>query len=290
MSTVYSIKDLEKLSGIKAHTLRIWEKRYGIIQPKRTDTNIRYFLDEDVRHVLNIALLNKHGIKISHIAKMEATEISSEVSKLASKAPEEFDDIEAMIVSILELNEKTCKHILNTIVERLGFEKSIEEFIYPLLDKLGLMWISGTLKSVHEKFTQTLLRNKVSSEIEKLPIGEQKRSKFLIYLPEQESHELSMLFLQFIIKKRGAEVLNLGNNIKVDDLLSACQIYKPDYAFTIINDSLDGETLQSFVDFITNHLPNVTHLFSGFQFVKHEIDLNSNCKYIQSLNAVEHYI
>lgn len=291
MATVYSIKDLEKLSGIKAHTLRIWEKRYGIIKPKRTETNIRYFLDDDLKDVLNIALLNKNGMKISKIAEMQKTEIAEAIKDITVKAiPAEINEIDALAIAILDLDEVMCRAIINRVVTRIGFEQSIEELIYPMLDKLGLMWISGSLKRIHETFITALLKNRVCSEIENLESPLNPRSKFIIYLPQKEDHELSMLFLEYKLKVKNASVINLGVDISVDDLRDACAIYKPDHVFTIINDSLKDESLQSYIDFLSMHLPEVTHLFTGFQFIKQTINLGPNCKFVENLNAVEHYI
>jgi len=278
------------MSGIKAHTLRVWEKRYGIIKPRRTENNIRYFLDEDLKHILNIALLNKNGHKISKIAEMGNEEISTTIKSIAQEPISEQDDVESMTIAILELDSASCKSILNKVVGNVGFEACINGFIYPLLDKLSVMWISGSLKPVHESFIRTIIKNKVCSEIGAIQKDYTSDVKFLIYLPENENQELSTLFLEFILKKKGAEVINLGNNVNVHDLYTASEIYKPDYAFTIINDSLQDESLQSMIDFLSSHMPQVTHLFTGFQFVKQELNLGPNCKYVENLNAVEQYI
>lgn len=291
MSVIYSIKDLEKLCGIKAHTLRIWEKRYGIINPKRTEKNVRYFLDDDLKHILNIALLNRNGHKISKIAEMQREEISKAVKKFsAQEYISEKDEVEAIMIAILEMDERTCNVILNRSIDAKGFENCIDELIYPLLDKLGVMWISGSLRPIHESFIRTILKNKVCSEIDRLKTPDVIKSKFLIYLPEEQEHELSLLFLEFILKNNGASVMNIGKNININDLIDACEIYKPDFAFTIISDKLKDESLQSYVDFLSRHLPGLTHLFTGFQFVKQDVRLSPNCKYVENLNAVEQYI
>jgi len=291
MSSVYSIKDLEKLSGIKAHTLRIWEKRYGIIKPKRTANNIRYYLDEDIKHILNIALLNKNGHKISKIACMCNKEMSQAIKDLSLLSGlTAGNEVEAITLSILELDQNRCKVILDTIIEKKGFEVCIYEFIYPLLDKLSALWFSGSFKAVHESFIRNMLHNKVCAEIDQLENIDNPKSKFILFLSEKENHELSLLFLQYILKKRNVQVINLGSNIAVYDIIQACEIYKPDYTFSIINDTFVEDSLQSYVDFLSQHISDVTMLFSGFQFVKQEIKLGKNCKYIESLNAVESII
>ncbi len=291
MSTVYSIKDLEKLSGIKAHTLRIWEKRYGIIKPRRTESNIRYFLDADLKDILNIAILNKNGIKISKIAEMKQEDIANAVNDISVKSiPAESSEIDALSLGILNLDEPLCKAILERVIQKIGFEQTIDELIYPMLDKLSVMWISGSLKKVHETFITTLLKQRISAEIINLESPIYTKSKFLIYLPQREDHELSILFLEYKLKSKGASVINLGIEVQVEDLIEACKIYKPDYLFTIINDSLVQESLQSYLDFLSRHLPDVMHLFTGFQFVKQEVNFAPNCKFVENLNAIEHYI
>ena len=139
---VYSISDLEKLSGVKAHTLRIWEKRYGILHPKRTETNIRYYLDEDLRLLLNISLLNKNGIKISKIAKMSPIELQEKVSEITEIDASFEGQIDALTISLIELNEENAVKIINKNIEQKGFRETMLQVIYPLLDKLVLMWLS----------------------------------------------------------------------------------------------------------------------------------------------------
>jgi len=291
MSSVYSIKELEKLSGIKAHTLRIWEKRYGIIKPKRTANNIRYYLDDDIKRVLNIALLNKNGHKISKIACMCNTEINKAVQDLSIlNGVEAGNEIEAMTISILELDASRCKVILNTVIEKKGFEACIYDLIYPLLDKLSAMWFSGSFKAVHESFIRNILRNKVCAEIDQLENIKNPKCSFILFLSENEDHELSLLFLHYILKTRDVQIINLGRNVAVYDIIQACEIYKPDYTFSIINDTFVEDSLQSYIDFLSQHIPDVTMLFSGFQFVKQDIKMGNNCKYIESLNAVESII
>ena len=200
---VYSIKDLEKLSGVKAHTLRIWEKRYGIIEPKRTDTNIRYYLDEDVQKILNIALLNKKGYKISKISKMTVAEIKAKVAEISEVDAQFEDQVDGLILSMLELDEAKFNRIIDHNIEQRGFEEAMEVVIYPLLDKLSMMWIAGSVKSVHENFVSSIIRRKMIVCIDKLSNKVKRSDKIMIYLPEGETHELSLLYLHFVLKKRG---------------------------------------------------------------------------------------
>jgi len=132
---VYSIKDLEKLSGINAHTIRAWEHRYDIIEPKRTKTNIRYYEDEDLKFLLNIALLNKNGIKISKIADMSRSEIAEKVAAISEVNFEHGTQLDALTISMIEMDEYKFDRIITTNIQQMGFEKTMVEVIHPFLEK-----------------------------------------------------------------------------------------------------------------------------------------------------------
>ena len=156
----YSIKDLESLSGVKAHTLRIWEKRYGIIQPNRTETNIRYYKDEDLQKILNISLLNRLGFKISKIATMQADQIRQKVAEINEVGSIFEDQLDAMMLSMFELDETKFNLLLDHQISSKGFEETMNTVVYPLLDKLSTMWLAGSVKAVHENFVNNIIRRK----------------------------------------------------------------------------------------------------------------------------------
>ena len=140
------------MTGIKAHTLRMWEKRYGIIHPRRTETNIRYYRDEDLKSILNIATLNKHGYKISAIARMSPEEIRRKIAEISDVELKKDDQLDSLTLSMLELDEHKFNAIVDKHIEQNGFEFTLLEVIMPFLDKVGLMWLTGSIKQVHEKF------------------------------------------------------------------------------------------------------------------------------------------
>ena len=267
---VYSIKDLEKLSGVKAHTLRIWEKRYNIIKPKRTPSNIRYYLDEDLKSVLNIALLNRHGIKISKIAKMDEQEIQKKVAELVD-IDESFEgQLDSLTMSLIELNEGKFVKLLNKNIEERGFEKTMLEVIYPLLDKLALMWMAGSIKSIHEKLVSDILKRKCSVEIENLEIT--RDECFLIFLPEGESNELSLLFLHYLIRKKGYDVINAGTEVSINDLIEVLEVRKPDYLFSIISQPMESKQFETYVKFLYDTFENSNIILSGLRLDSFIID------------------
>ena len=198
---VYSIRDLEKLSGIKAHTIRIWEQRYGIIEPQRTKTNIRYYEDDDLKFLLNIALLNKNGIKISKIAKMSKGEVAEKVAAISEINFEYGTQLDALTISMIEMDEFKFDRIVSTNIQQLGFERTMLEIIYPFLDKLSLLWLTGSINPVQENFMSYLIRQKIIVAIDNEPLPSNKSSnKFMVYLPEGERQELSLLFMHYLLK------------------------------------------------------------------------------------------
>jgi len=282
---VYSINDLEKLSGIKAHTIRIWEQRYGILNPKRTKTNIRYYEDDDLKLLLNVALLNKNGFKISKIAKMTALELSEQVAHISHIDLEEGTQLDALTISMIEMDEYKFDRIISTNIQQLGFEQTMIQVIYPFLDKLGVLWLTGSINPVQENFMSSLIRQKIITAIDNEPfaLGNDTK-KYLVYLPEGESQELSLLFMHYLLKTRKNKVLYLGLNISVNDLVDACQIHEPDYIFTMITETYSKSPVQKYVDELSSTFPNAKVLLSGYQVVAQNVRSSNNVTVLKSLD------
>lgn len=287
---VYSINDIEKISGVKAHTLRIWEKRYGIIQPKRTETNIRYFLDDDLKHVLNIALLNKNGIKISKIAKMPNDEIKRKAAEFSDVDAEHENQLDSLTLSLLELNEFKFNKIVESYISQRGFETTMLEIIYPLLDKLGLMWLTGSINGAHERFIRAYIRQKIIAAIDKLEVSPNEQLSFLIFLPVNEDHELSILFSQYLIKRRGFGIINLGLNTSLLHITDACNISKPDYIYTIINDGNLGMGLKEYIHKLDELSLDAQLLVSGIQIARHHIKNCNNIHVVSGFIELTNYL
>jgi len=281
---VYSIKDLEKLSGIKAHTIRIWEQRYGIIEPGRTQTNIRYYTDQNLKLLLNIALLNKNGIKISKIAKMADEEILEKVAAISEINFENDVQLDALTLSMIEMDEFKFDRIISTNIQQLGFERTMIEVIYPFLDKLGLLWLTGSINPVQENFMSYLIRQKIIAAINNEPIAQGKDiPKFLIYLPEGESQELSLLFMHYLLKSRRFKVVYIGNYISLTDLKDAYQIHQPEYIYAIISETFTKPPVKDYVETLTTHFPDTQILLSGHQVVSQKVASTKNCSVLPNL-------
>jgi len=263
---IYSIKDLEQLSGIKAHTLRIWEQRYKIITPGRTQTNIRYYTDEHLKCILNIAILNKNGIKISKIAKMSESEISEQVSEVSEVNFDIKNQLDALTISMVELDECVFDKIISTNVSQIGFERTMIEVINPFLEKLGTLWLTGSVTPIHEQFITNLIRQKIVAAIDKLcSFSCSCNKKFVVYLPQGEKQELSLLFFHFLLKIRKFSVVYLGNDVSLKDLKFVSQVHEnPDYIFTIINTAPIASPVKEYVDELTSIFPNSKVLLKQF--------------------------
>ncbi|MGV3560131.1 MerR family transcriptional regulator [Larkinella arboricola] len=276
MST-YSIRDLEQLSGIKAHTLRIWEQRYNIISPKRTDTNIRTYDDLDLKLVLNISLLKDHGFKISEISKMSLGEMAQEVINLSDRKLNYPDQIHALTIAMIDLDEDRFEKIISTNILQFGFESTMINIIYPFLSRIGTLWVTGSVGPAQEHFMSNLIRQKVIVAIDgQLNKQRPTAKKFMLFLPEGELHEIGLLFANYVIRARHHKVIYLGQSLPLKELEFAYETHKPDYLFTSITSSPSNHEVQPFVDKLAKRFPDSQLLLTGYQVVGQDIQLPDN--------------
>jgi DNA-binding transcriptional MerR regulator len=231
----YTISDLETLTGIKAHTIRIWEKRYEIIAPKRTETNIRFYSNDDLKHLLNVSFLNKHGFKISKIASLQKKEITEKVSSinLVPSGNEEF--IDKLIVSMIDLDEALFERVFHSSLIKSGFEYTITEIIFPFLHRTGVMWQTGSINPAQEHFISNLIRQKLIVAIDSLPKSNGKEDKkAILFLPENELHENSLLLYNYMLRARGYHTYYFGQSVPLVDLKRILEITKADLVICVI--------------------------------------------------------
>jgi len=273
--STYSIKDLEQLSGIKAHTLRIWEQRYNLLNPKRTDTNIRFYDDDDLKLILNVALLNDNGYKISKIASMASEEMRGEVIKLTERTLTHDDQIHALTICMIEMDEERFDKVLSTNILKLGFEQTMMNIIYPFMSKIGVLWQTGAINPAHEHFISNLVRQKLIVAIDgQVASGDGK--KFLLFLPEGELHEISLLFASYLIKSKGNKVIYLGQNTPNEDLLAVYKIHQPDYMLTIITTSPSSEYAQEYLNSLAARFSETKILVTGYQVIGQDFVMPAN--------------
>ncbi len=287
---VYSIKDLEVLTGVKAHTIRIWEKRYHFLQPKRTKTNIRYYVDDDVKIMLNAALLNRNGYKISHIAQMTPLEMKEAVLKISQKEDNTQVQSDALTLAMLELDEEKFDAVLTNKIAEIGFKETMLQVIFPFLNRLSVLWMTGSVAPVQENYIAELIRQKIYVAIDRLPRPEQELPRFALFLPEGENQELSLLFLHYLLRESGFEVINLGHNVSLDDLRTAYEIKQPDYLFTMINNGLFRQSVREYVDQLSLYFRSCEILLSGIQLSRNHIKSHKNCRIFDGLDEILGYI
>lgn len=283
----YSIKDLEELSGIKAHTIRIWEKRYNLIEPERTSTNIRFYTDEDLKKLLNVSMLNRHGWKISRLADMSQEMIGEKVLEVSKESSDAETQIENLIVSMLDLDEAKFERILSNAILKHGFEETLIKVIYPFFDRIGLLWLVGTINAAQEHFISNLMRQKLIAAIDgQLPGKNENPKTFMLFLHEAELHELGLLFYNYLLRKHGHRVIYLGQAVPFNDLIQIAEIQKIDVLLTSFTTGMGESELDNYLAKLKVSFPSKTIYFTGYQTNRAFEDIPSNFKHIQS---AEHF-
>ncbi len=275
----YSIKELEKLSGIKAHTIRTWEKRYNVFNPSRTDTNIRYYSDKDLKKLLNISLLSRHGYKISKISHLSFDQLTEKIARLEDN----FDDVESymeqLTVCMIEMDEIKFEKLLSIYVLKFGFEKTIVEIVFPFLRKVGVLWLSDNINPIQEHFMSHLIRQKVIVAIDGLSIRQEADApKVMLFLPENELHEISLLFFHYLLRKMQFNTFYLGQHVPLMSLEEAAKVYKPDYLVTNISHAADEAALKKFVESLSNKFPNCGIYMTGYPLLHSDMETPANVK------------
>ena len=217
----FNIKDLEHISGIKAHTIRIWEKRYKLLSPERTNTNIRKYSLDSLRKLLNVTLLYKEGFKISKIANLEPNEIPTIVRQIALENSSENISINAFKLAMVNFDVVMFDTKYKILVENNGFEFVFFKIFIPLMTELGILWQTGAICPSHEHFITSLIKQKIHVQTEKIQNKKniyESSPKFVVFLPDNEIHELSILFLNYLILSKGYQTIFLGQSIPVKSL------------------------------------------------------------------------
>lgn len=231
----YSIAQVEALTGIKGHTIRIWERRYNFLEPERTSTNIRFYSDAELRKLLNVAILNKNGVKISRINKMSEAEISDAILKLTNQTgPELSEEINKLTLTMLDLDETEFEKVFQKQLVRFGLVKTITQVIYPFLNHVGVLWTTQKAMPAHEHFVSNLIRQKIIAAIDSLPAAPADARSILLFLAEEEDHEIGLLLASFILKDLGWRVFYLGQNVPTENVLEVVRMKKPSYLLTIL--------------------------------------------------------
>lgn len=259
----FTIKDLENLSGIKAHTIRIWEQRYSFLKPSRTNTNIRFYSNEELKTILNVALLNKYGYKISHIDKMNEGEIKEKILSLNQSEAQQERNINSLIQYMIDLDMESFEELLDGFIASRGIEKTILQIIFPYLDKIGILWLTNHINPAQEHLVSNIIRQKLIVGIQHADSPVNVNKTVLLFLPEGEYHELGLLFMNYLLKSRGVTTIYLGCCISIDDVEYVARLKKPDYLYSHLTTCGTKFNFDKFITAISKKFTKVPVVISG---------------------------
>lgn len=281
--SIYSIKEVETLSGIKAHTLRIWEQRYDFLRPERTDTNIRHYTDEQLKLILNVATLNRSGMKISKIAALDQKELASKVLKSYDLTTEPDSLTDSLVHAMLDFDEKRFEKALSSAIVKLGFEDAFTKLIIPFLVRTGALWSTGAVRVVQEHFISSLIRRKICAAIDAVYVPENpSKKKFILFLPEGETHELMLLYTEYLLRKNGHDVAYLGSSLPFEELPFVTTAFKPDYLVTYQTVALEQMPFQEYLYKLSSLFSQCKIIVGGNVLASNQYDLPANCVAVQS--------
>lgn len=287
----FTIKDLENLSGIKAHTIRIWEQRYSFLKPQRTATNIRYYSNQELKTLLNISLLNKYGYKISHINRMNQDELREKLLSLTGQQAQQERIVNELIQHMVDLNIEEFEKVLDVYIESKGIERAINYIIFPFLERIGILWLTDHINPAQEHLITNIIRQKIIVGIDKCVTPLDLKTKVLLFMPENEHHELGLLYLQYLLKSRGVKTIYLGANVPLSDLEFVVELKKPDYIYTHLTTVMKEFNFEKFLNHLKTRIPHTPILISGLLIQSFEKRIPSgNIRFLKSLQEVNEFI
>ena len=274
----FTIKNLEHLSGIKAHTIRIWEKRYNLFEPQRTDTNIRMYDLENLQKLLNVTLLYNNGFKISKIAKLSTQEVNENVHNLTINKTADDWSIGLFKLSMINFDQRLFTKTFNELIEQFSFREIFKNVFIPLMNELGVLWQTNSISPSHEHFITSLVKQKIHAMCEELQSQETRRNdrRFVLFLPENEIHELGLLYLQYEVLNNGFPCVFLGQSVPIDSLKNLVDIGEPITFLSYFTIEPTQEKINTYLNtFSTEIIDNISCdlwvLGYQIQFIKGEL-------------------
>lgn len=286
----FTIKELESLSGIKAHTIRIWEQRYNFLKPSRTQTNIRTYSNEELKTLLTVALLNRYGYKISKIDGMQPDQREKAVQELPQLDARVENLVNEMISYMIDLKSVEFETLLNTYIDQNGIEKTITELVFYFLEKVGILWQTNKVIPVQEHIVSNIIRQKIVAAIERQPFLQKQQPLFLLFLPEDEHHEMGLLFVYYLLKKNNIPVIYLGANVPLKDVGYIMQVKKPQYIYIHLTSFPHQHNFQKFLNNLSVQNNHVKILISGSAAQVYKRSIPENIFLFESFSQVLSYI
>jgi DNA-binding transcriptional MerR regulator len=281
----FTISDIENVSGIKAHTLRIWEKRYGILVPKRKESNHRYYDNDDLRFILQVAYLYNRGYKISKIARLQRPELKKHISEVSGNETAPFFE-SAMLQAAFNFDAMTFEETLTSAMERMGFEQCIGEVVYPYFEKIGLLWMNSEAVPAQEHFSSNIIRNKIIMAIDNMQTAARGTTQpIVLFTPEDEHHEIPLLFAHYLFKKHNKAVVYLGASVAIDTLKYFCEERKHEQLFFNMITNFTGFSIDDYVMTLCKTFPANKIIMSGPRAEDVTVQM-PNCILLTSLQSM----
>ena len=273
IKTDFSIKDLENLTGIKAHTIRIWEKRYNLLQPNRSDTNIRSYNIENLQKLLNVTFLNNNGYKISKISQLESEEIPKIVREIASRGNQKHHAINAFKMAMLNFDQTLFNTTYHNLLQENTFKDIFYDVFIALLDDIGILWQTDTITPAHEHFISTLIKQKVLVNIEKVQNLEPQNTDitYVLFLPLNEIHDIGLLYINYEIVCAGYQSIFLGPSVPTESLKDLNALYNNIIYVSYLTVKPEADDIDSYLSHFHETLlkDNTNQLFVLGQRLKH---------------------
>lgn len=281
----YSIADLENLTDIKAHTIRIWEKRYNLIKPFRTSTNIRYYDNDQLKKLINVASLIRSGLKISKVSELTDEELNAEIKlRLSGGSRTEDENFETytgqMINAGLEFDEHSFEKTFVNAMMRYGLQTTYEKILIPLMNRVGMFWSTNSMNPAQEHFVTNLIRKKLYSAIDSLPVPAANQKPVLLFLPDHEDHEIALLMAYYILKNNGKKVVYLGARVPFENLKSTVEQCHPGQMLFFIIQIHPFEVLQEYIDQVSNEFTDIEIFLSGYPYILNNLQIPKNIQRI----------
>ncbi len=286
----FTIKDLENLSGVKAHTIRIWEQRYNFLKPHRTDTNIRFYSNDELKTILNIALLNKSGFKISHINKMSEGEIFQKIAELNYPEGQQERIINKLVGYMVDFDIDSFEQILNDELRHKDVDVFINEIIFPFLEKVGILWTTNHINPAQEHLVTNIIRQKILVGIENISSVLSLDKTALLFLPEGEHHEVGLLYVFYLLKRRGVKVYYLGADVPLKDLGYVIKAKAPDFIYTHLTSLAHNFNMERFLNNVKVHIHGSPVYLSGPVTLSYKKDVPETIHFKKSLEEVKEFI
>lgn len=288
----FSISQVAQFSGVKPHTLRMWEKRYKVVEPKRSEGNTRYYNNSQLRRLLNIASLRDIGYKVSELCAMSDEELFRLVDKqedISISEPEAYF-VSQLLSAGMGYDIRQFNKMFSHCVLRYGLKETYTKVVYPLLLRLGLMWTSNQLPPAHEHFISNLIRQKLFTAIDSLPPAQSESETWLLFLPEDEFHEIGLLFAHYLIRYSGQKVVYLGGNVPLQSVGTAIQDTNSANLLLFLVHNYLPENAEAYLDTLCNRFSNRKIYVSGKQELIDQLNSREEVFLLKSAKELELFL